>query len=159
MTNRKQFLENELPDTESLLCFSIIKLVLLSSKVNRKPSYPALPWHQEKLKDRRHDSSLRLSGKFLLPSLATAQLLPREVRSVIGVRVAQFHIITMPTRETRIHLLIRRLLIRILVMLPGGGNIKVANKLCLSSNEFRLKTIVDGINSSSGNTRMMSNPI
>ncbi|GBO34517.1 hypothetical protein AVEN_111585-1 [Araneus ventricosus] len=120
MTNRKQFLENELPDTESLLCFSIIKLVFLSSKVIRKPSYPAQPWHQKKLKDRRQDSSLRLRVKFLLPSLATAQLLPREVRSVIGVRIAQFHIITMPTRETRIHLLIRWLLIRILVMLPGG---------------------------------------
>ncbi|GBN83287.1 hypothetical protein AVEN_119323-1, partial [Araneus ventricosus] len=51
---------------------------------------------------------------------ATAQLLPKEIHPSIGVVVTQPHTITISPGETKPHLLIRRLLIRVLVVPPGG---------------------------------------
>ncbi|GBM85889.1 hypothetical protein AVEN_144316-1 [Araneus ventricosus] len=53
-------------------------------------------------------------------SSATGQPLPKEVRPIIGVEVARFHTITIPTRKARTRLLIRWLLIRELAVHPGG---------------------------------------
>ncbi|GBM53427.1 hypothetical protein AVEN_27335-1 [Araneus ventricosus] len=48
--------------------------------------------------------------------------LPKKVHSVIGVEVTQPESIIISAREARPRLLIRRLLIRVLMVRPGGAD-------------------------------------
>ncbi|GBM34837.1 hypothetical protein AVEN_208040-1 [Araneus ventricosus] len=76
--------------------------------VDEKPPDKGAVLPRRALNNRRQDSSRELRSE---SPPATARPLPQEVRSVIGVELTQPHTITIPTREARTHLLIRRLLI------------------------------------------------
>ncbi|GBL83875.1 hypothetical protein AVEN_100787-1 [Araneus ventricosus] len=71
--------------------------------------------------DSRHGSNTETEGGVQMTITVVCPTLLKEIRPAIGVEITQLHSITIRTREARIRLLTRRLLIDVLG-LPLGGS-------------------------------------
>ncbi|GBM31424.1 hypothetical protein AVEN_98518-1 [Araneus ventricosus] len=92
---------------------------MIKSITRKTGSTRALPKHPGHLNDSSCNSSSTEAGVLIAYHQATAQPLPKEVRTITGGRT-QSPSITIPPKEASARLLIRRPLIREVAVPPRG---------------------------------------